>query len=341
MVIGRRESILDAGGGQTIQAGPDHAPRPSPGDSTTHREPPPVYAGFDALAAGRSGTLAIVGDTQRSSRWELLWRDHDLEQRTLFADIARRRPDGVVNLGDLVTWGPGRRSWRHFDDVHRALHAAGVPLLPVMGNHDYMPTRGGAKPHLAHRFPHLEGRRWYSFRWSGLAFVALDSNFRALGRPAAAAQDRWLDETLDALERAADVRAIIALWHHPPFTNSRIVRPSRAAERRFAEPIVASSKAVAVFNGHCHAYERFERGGVHFIVSGGGGGPLQLVEHRPQRRRFEDRFAWRWPLRFLNYCLIHSTPTGPHLDVLRLVDAALPLERVERVPLRRVGAATG
>ncbi len=317
---------------------PTHATLEDVITSSHGAHPPAVYAGPEALPArpAGAGVLALVGDTQRTSLLELLWRHHDPEQRALFADLARRRLDGLVNLGDLVTWGGSRRAWRHFDRLHGALRAAAVPVMPVMGNHDYLPTRGGARRHLARRFPWLQGRRWYTFRWRGLAFVALDSNFRALGARAAAAQDRWLGETAAALAVDPDVRGVVGLWHHPPFTNSRVVRPSAAARDRLAAPLMASGKALAVFSGHCHAYERFEHEGVAFVVSGGGGGPLQRVEHRPQRRRFADRFAWPWPLRFLNYCALHAAEDGAvELVVTRVVDEALPLAVVDRVALTR------
>ncbi|TNF36251.1 MAG: metallophosphatase family protein, partial [Deltaproteobacteria bacterium] len=121
--------------------------------------------------------VVIVGDTQRTSRLELWWRANDAEQRALLAEVARRRPAAVLNVGDLVTWGPSAAQWRHFDRAHAPLAAAGVPVLPVLGNHDYLPWPPRALAPYTARFPHVADARWFVLRHAGVAFVALDSNF--------------------------------------------------------------------------------------------------------------------------------------------------------------------
>jgi hypothetical protein len=39
-------------------------------------------------------------------------------------------------------------------------------------------------------------------------------------------------------------------------------------------PIYETNHVTAVFSGHTHYYERFERNGIKYIVTGGGGAPL-------------------------------------------------------------------
>ena len=230
----------------------------------------PIYAGFEALA-GRGGPLAVVGDTQRTSRLELWWRAHDAEQEALFEALTEARPAAILHLGDLVTWGPSRWHWRRFDRLHAGLRAAGVPVFPVLGNHDYMPLRRPGPRHVDARFPHLAGQRWFVLRHGALAIIALDSNFGALGRGRVAAQDAWLAGTLGELEDDTSVAAVVAAWHHPPWTNSLVVSPSAEAARRFVAPLARARKVIAIFNGHCHAYEHFVEEGLHAFVSGGRG----------------------------------------------------------------------
>lgn len=273
--------------------------------------------------------VVVIGDTQRTSRLELWWRTNDREQAALLAEVARRRPAAVLNVGDCVTWGPSRAQWRHFDRVHAPLREAGVPLLPVLGNHDYMPwPPRGLAPYVA-RFPHLDGARWFTLRHRGVAFVGLDSNFAALGRRRRAAQARWLAETCDALAADPEVRAVIGLWHHAALTNSRVVRPSRRAAAELAAPLRATGKSVANFSGHCHAYEHFLHEGVHHVVTGGGGGPLQPLWTSPKTRRYPDLFAWPGRHRFLHFCALHLGPDGIDVEVVKLDDAGAP-EVVDR-----------
>ena len=296
-------------------------------------EAAPVYAGFDALAAGRPGPLVVVGDTQRTSRLEVIFRAHDAEQARLFEELEAARPAVLLHCGDLVTWGPSRRHWARFDRLADGLRKQGTPFFPVLGNHEHLPFRGGGDKHTAARFPHLAGRRWYELRWGGVVAVALDSNFGALGGARVRAQLAWLDERLAVHDQDPGVRGVIAFWHHPPYTNSRIVRASASTDRAFAARVKAARKAVAVFNGHCHAYEHFVSDGLDFFVTGGGGGPLQPLETRPGKRRFDDLFAWPRARRFLHFVAIDEEPGGLALRVVRIPGDAGAAEVVDRVSL--------
>ena len=47
-------------------------------------------------------------------------------------------------------------------------------------------------------------------------------------------------------------------------------------ERAVVRPVLFELRGKRVFvAGHVHAYERFLKDGVHFLVSGGGGGPVR------------------------------------------------------------------
>jgi hypothetical protein len=265
-----------------------------------------------------SGRLAVIGDTQATSRLEF-WRERNRPaQARLFAELLRRRPDALAHLGDMVTWGSSARAWGAFDRGVAPLLAAGVPLLPVLGNHDRLLSARRGEAAAAARFPMLAGAPWYAWRWGALALLALDSGLRALGPARAEAQDRWLAAALAAIAADPAVRALIGYWHHPPMTNSRVVRPSVAARRRLLEPLAACAKTVAVFSGHCHAYEHFlEPSGVHLFVSGGGGGPRQPLHTRPGRRRGEDLYDGG-PKRFLHFCELEAAAEGLVVRVIRL-----------------------
>lgn len=295
---------------------------------------PPLYAGLDAVRPDNA-TLVVVGDTQRTSRLELWWRSNDAEQSALLAEVARRTPAAVLNVGDLVTWGTSAAHWRRFDRAHAPIRAAGVPVLPVLGNHDYLPwPPRGLAPYRA-RFPVLAEARWFLLRHRGVAFVALDSNLARLGRHLRAVQRAWLAETCATLAADPEVRGVVGLWHHPPLTNSRVVRPAPRAARELGDPIRATGKAVAIFTGHCHAYEHFLVNGLHHVVTGGGGGPLQPLWTDPRRRRYPDLFSWPGRHRFLHFCALHIGDSAIETEIIRLVERSAP-EVVDRfaIPLR-------
>jgi hypothetical protein len=270
----------------------------------------PVYPGLERLDP-LSRTVIVVGDTQETSWLEVILEQNRKLRPTLLSEIARRGPDAVLHLGDLVTWGASGRHWARLDAELEPLRASGTPLLPVVGNHDRWPRQRAAEERLAERFQVLATTTWYSFRVQGVAFVALDSNFAPLGRDRNAAQLEWLDHTLAELEADPGVRAIIGYWHHAAWTNSRLVRPSSGVQELFLPRFAQASKAVAIFSGHCHGYERFEDRGLTLIVSGGGGGPRHRLAIDKRRR---DLFRGD-AVRFLHFCELEL---GPEL-VVRVV----------------------
>jgi hypothetical protein len=73
--------------------------------------------------------------------------------------------------------------------------------------------------------------------------------------------------------------------HHPPvadgilLNSSHDVRPNEAALALQLEAAAKQTSAkIIVIAGHIHNYERFERGGVVYLVSGGGGAKPYPVE---------------------------------------------------------------
>jgi len=292
-----------------------------------------VYAGPEALVA-RTRRLAVIGDTQSTALLERLvgLEQNEHHRPLLFAEMHRREPDGVLHLGDLVTWGSSEAHWRKLDAELAALRDAGVPVMPVVGNHDRMWLARAGLSRLRARFPVLAERTWYTFRCADVAFLALDSNLGPTERAARLAQERWLERTLAEADADPDVRAVIAYWHHPPFTNSRVVRPSSLAVDRFVPALASSKKALACFTGHCHAFEHFRERGLDFFVSGGGGGPRHLLETRPHRRRTHDHFEGGHR-RFLHFIDLHLGERSVSVEVVRFDQASAGFDVAARVAL--------
>lgn len=226
--------------------------------------------------------FVVVGDLQRTSKLELLREQNDPERRALMHAIAREEVDFVAQLGDMVFLGDSAADWRHFDDLVRVLR---VPLLPVLGNHDYGLLGHRALRHIHARFPHLRERSFYALDYGPLRLVFLDSNRRRMGR--FDEQVRWLRETLVRADRDARVGGVVVFVHHPPYTNSSVTGDDADVREHFVPPFLAAPKTLAMISGHVHSYERFERRGKLFIVSGGGGGPRVRL-HRAARRRHHD-----------------------------------------------------
>jgi Icc-related predicted phosphoesterase len=215
----------------------------------------------------------VVGDLQRTSRAER-WRESNVgERERIVRQVASERPDFLVLLGDLVFRGSSRRDWREFESLMAPIREAGIPVLPILGNHDYWISRRAALANYFGCFPHLTGRRWYSAAYGPLGLVFLDSNRRFLSALRWREQVAWYECELERFENDRAVRGVLVFVHHPPYTNSTITSDEAHVQSFFVPAFQRASKTLAMLSGHVHSYERFARGGKTFLVAGGGGGP--------------------------------------------------------------------
>jgi hypothetical protein len=222
-------------------------------------------------------TLAFAADTQAPMLVEtILLKPFKNRKATelLFADVLVRKPAAFFLLGDVVNLGYSSRQWRPIDHYLTTLKGGGVPVHGILGNHEVMgrPLEGQRK--FQERFPDHQ-RTGYIVQHEAVAIVLLNSNFRSLPVHENRQQDSWLQQTLADLDADASVQSVIVCCHHSPFTNSRIVRPSKEVEEKFVPLYLESRKARLFLSGHCHAFEHYKVKGKDFLVIGGGGGLRQ------------------------------------------------------------------
>jgi hypothetical protein len=266
---------------------------------------------------GVSGRFAVLGDVQRTSRLEF-WRERNPdESRRLVTEIASRRPDFVVALGDLVFHGSSARDWARVDALLAPLRDRGIPLLPILGNHEYWSRQGPALRNFFERFPALAGRRWRSDAYGPLGLVFLDSNERMLGPAAWTEQAGWFVETLRAFDADVSIAGVLAFSHHPPYTNSTVTGDGAHVQRSFVPPFGAARKTLAMISGHVHSFERFVRDGKTYVVAGGGGGPRVRLAQGGARRHGDDLYEGA-PVRPFHFLECALGDSGLDVEVVGL-----------------------
>ena len=258
----------------------------------------------------------VVGDTQKPTLLEF-WRENNAAStRRLVDEIARRQPGFVLHLGDLTARGMSRHHWQHFDSVFESVREAGIPVLPVPGNHDHWGLGRRALRPFHQRFPFFGRNAWASFRAGGVGFVLLEGNTFWMSRKDEKEERQWFAQTLADLEADPEVRFLVLASHQPPYSNNRSVGSSRWVRESFAEPFQRSPKAAFFFSGHSHAYEHFRQGRAHFVVSGGGGGPRHSLALTGAGRSYPDLYDGP-AVRFLHFCELRMVHQGLRLDVVR------------------------
>jgi hypothetical protein len=280
----------------------------------------PLAATFHIPDAQLPHRLVFVayGDTRFTNPSETS-ASNPTVRRALVAQIAAEQPAAIFLNGD-VPWHGVSADYEEYHAETTLWREQHVPVYPALGNHEFADCQ---QPDCLERwwteFPELRGRRWYSVALgSRVLAIALDSD--ASLQPGGE-QRVWLENQIAALD--SGVRLVLIVMHHPPLADVQTVkrvdhnpRPNERALAGYLSDIAPSSKARFVVSaGHIHNYERLERAGVVYLVSGGGGAKPYEVDRTPADLYQNTDFP--------NYHYVRFELTGRTLvaEMIRLADS--------------------
>lgn len=209
--------------------------------------------------------FAVLGDSRSGE---------DIYQR-LIAQALRRRPDFLVNVGDMVNSLEDKANRTYLGGIQRAIP---VPYFLTPGNHEI--SREGDEQ-LYRDLVHLPGNElYYSFEAGNSLFVVLDSEVYGETKKIAGTQYEWLDKTLSRSRH----RFRFVFVHRPLFSEPGRGRhfgeslDKHPGERDRLQELFVKHKVTMVFSGHEHLYLRKSFDGIPHITTGGGGSPLYADE---------------------------------------------------------------
>jgi hypothetical protein len=196
-------------------------------------------------------------------------------RRALVSKIAEERPAAVFINGDITYHGIAA-DYDVFRQESEPWRARQLRVYPALGNHEFSGCfESACLENWWTAFPVLRGRRWYSVALgSRVLALALDSDTSLLP---GSEQDLWLEKELTSLP--SSVRVVLIVMHHPPVADIQTAQHVDHNPRPNEEALAATLARLAphsmahfiVSAGHIHNYERLERDGIEYLVSGGGG----------------------------------------------------------------------
>jgi len=227
-----------------------------------------------AFAQQKKPFLAFASDTQEPMWIEKLFLKSDSNLKAtkmIFQDVNVVHPSALFILGDVVSLGERDKAWKNIDSYIKHTAQDSIPVYATLGNHEVMfNAKKGTKKFMA-RFP-MYNPAGYTEIVDSIAVVLLNSNFDKMSDIEIENQDTWYKNKLAALDGDPAVKFIIVGCHHSPYTNSRIVKPSKPVQENFVPLFIQSKKCALFISGHSHNFERFKVQGKYFLVIGGGGG---------------------------------------------------------------------
>lgn len=239
----------------------------------------PVSLNIDT---GRNFRFVIFGDLRMAPTSDTMTTD-PVRRKAILDAITKEKPAFVAISGDIVLRGDNPKDWAQWDLETAAWSQAKIAVFPALGNHDLNGNQDKALTNYFERFPQLGRSRFYAARAGNVLVLTLDSSLPELDGP----QGEWMKSQFDTLP--ADVDFVLVSLHHPPITRSHpgihgghSARPEEIALARWLEEKQKSLRArIIVAAGHVHNYERYERNGVVYVVSGGGGASPYALPRDP------------------------------------------------------------
>jgi predicted phosphodiesterase len=218
-------------------------------------------------------TFAAFGDTRTG---------HQIHQEVVDSIVAME-PDFVLHTGDLVYLGSEFPYWDAFFEIERELMSR-IPLFPALGNHEVN------HQHYFDLFYLPGNERWYAFDYGNARFICLQVD-GIVDFSSGSEQYDWLEREL-----AANTQPWFFVYFHiPPYTSSLEDPDIEQDVRQALAPLFEQYGVDVVFTGHHHNYERNEVNGVTYIVTGGGGAPLCVMEE-PELTRAAFAVAYHFVL---------------------------------------------
>lgn len=227
---------------------------------------------FAQFANGQRLHLIAYGDTRFANPAETSGTNPRV-RAWLAQRIAAEHPQAILLTGDTPFHGALQADWDEFRSETAPWREARAVELPAIGNHEVYGGREEGIANYLKSFPDIQGHRYYAAMLGNVEVISLDCT-QSVGP--ASPQARWFAARLEHVSAQAD---FLLIMYHLPWVADRqsqilvnLPTSDALALRRMLEARLPRIHArVLVLNGHIHNYERFERKGVMYVVTGGGG----------------------------------------------------------------------
>ncbi len=223
----------------------------------------------------------VYGDSRRATWYEdIIARYGDNDDHLPVCDsMEGYAPDFIVHVGDFVEDGNDTGEIENFFDVEEDLLASN-PVLSTYGNHEFSGGHGTGNTKMdGYLIPSPGGSfSYYSTDYGNVHILVLSTgegvwnsdNYDLLAP--GSAQYQFAQNDLQAAAADPDIDHIFVALHVPPYSAANFGDNNTLIG--YLEPLFIANGVKAVFMGHEHDYQRMEKNGVQYILSGGAGSPV-------------------------------------------------------------------
>jgi hypothetical protein len=206
-------------------------------------------------------------------------------RQLLVKRIALEKPGAIVLNGEVPNDGRVKADYAVFESETKIWRDKKLSVFPAIGNHEIIGDEAPCLENWWNAFPPLRNRRWYSAQLGSRVYVLMLDSMSPLAP--GSEQAKWIAQQVEGMSSSIDF--LIISMHHPPVADIQThimvnhnPRPNEIALRDYLAANAPKIHArILVSAGHVHNYERFEKSGIVYLVSGGGGAFPYIVERTP------------------------------------------------------------
>jgi len=208
-------------------------------------------------------TFVVLGDN----------RSGDDTYRKIVSLAMERKPDFIINTGDMIAKPGNKNDWANFWALSKPIT---VPYFLTVGNHDANPKVPLSEKTFKAQVDLPGNELYYSFVAGNSLFIVLDSYVDDQEKRITGEQFKWLETVL---ANSTQKHKFVFL-HHPLYTDLEKGHHAHDSLDRYPEnrdrleSLFAKHKVYAVFAGHEHYYQRRMVDGIVHVITGGGGAPV-------------------------------------------------------------------
>jgi 3',5'-cyclic AMP phosphodiesterase CpdA len=197
----------------------------------------------------------------------------DAVYQKVIAAAIERKPDLIINTGDLVNTPGKLEDWSKFWEMSKPIK---VPYFLTVGNHDVHPMVKGSERIYREQVDLPGNERYYSFQAGNSLFVVLDANLDNEEKKITGEQLKWLESVL----AKGTQKHTFVFVHQPLFPDKNKGKHHGNSldrypkERDALQALFVKNKVTMVFTGHEHLYLRKTVDNIPHVIAGGGGAPL-------------------------------------------------------------------
>ncbi|MBN2173229.1 MAG: metallophosphoesterase [Bacteroidales bacterium] len=180
-------------------------------------------------------------------------------------------PQCAFCCGDIMLRPANEVEWVNFWKVSEPITDK-MKLYITRGNHEG--NDPASERVLKEQLQLPQDHFYYSFARRNAMFIILDTEIAGEENSIGPEQFQWLNQALLAAGQASDVDHVFIFMHRPLFPQGQHSGSPLANRLELHDLFLEYPKIRAVFAGHEHMFNKYQRDGINYIITGGGGGVL-------------------------------------------------------------------